>query len=149
MQGIAPDQPGWWESLLRIMVHVQPIGACIEISFHQAPPSPAPYRITNRSPYLVSARQKGVEGRVHLVQPNSQAPYAWAETSLEHTLLITLAAPNDDSGARSSIQQVREGGSARLGGSLGAGGTGSIHPSRRPHPSWWLPSLTHRCVSTR
>ena len=75
------------------MVHVQPINACIEISFALAPPSPAPYRIDNRTPYLFVARQKGAEHRAHVVQPMSQAPFAWTESSLEHVLLVSLSPP--------------------------------------------------------
>ena len=85
-----PDEKGWWDSLLRVMVIVQPIGACIEISFRVPPPSPPPYRIDNRTPFLFVARQKGAEQRAHAVPPNSQAPFAWAESSLEHVLLVSL-----------------------------------------------------------
>ena len=55
--------------------------------------SAAPYRIDNRTPYVFVARQKGAEQRAHVVQPQSQAPFAWAEASLEHTLLVSLAPP--------------------------------------------------------
>ena len=85
-QGVRPDEDGWWDSLVRVMVHVQLIGACIEVSFIPAPPSPAPYRIDNRTPCLFVCRQKGAEHRAHVVQPMSKAPFAWAESSLDRVL---------------------------------------------------------------
>ena len=68
-QGVPPSDPGWWASLLRIMVHVQPLGACIEVSFTAAPASPAPYRVDNRTPFTFSARQKGAEHASPVVVP--------------------------------------------------------------------------------
>lgn len=89
-QGLRPDEPGWWESQLRVMVNVQTIGACIEVIFAPAPLSPPPYRIDNRTAYLFVARQKGAEGRAHTVKPYRQEPFAWKESSLEQVLLVSL-----------------------------------------------------------
>ena len=91
-QGVTPDDgAAWWDSLIRVMVSVELIGATIEISFTAAPPSPPPYRIDNRTPYVFVARQRGAEQRAHVVQPLSKSPFAWAESSLEHVMLVSLS----------------------------------------------------------
>ena len=94
-QGVTPDDgAAWWDSLIRVMVSVELIGATIEISFTAAPPSPPPYRIDNRTPYVFVARQRGAEQRAHVVQPLSKSPFAWAESSLEHVMLVSLSPVN-------------------------------------------------------
>ena len=137
-QGVQPDADGWWDSLLRVMVSVEPIGATIEIAFTAAPPSPPPYRIDNRTPYIFVARQRGAEQRAHVVQPLTAAPFAWAESSLDHVLLVSLTPMRTDAvgaggkpatwppPARQGLQvgwKGSGGGTHDKGGSSGGGGT--------------------------
>lgn len=90
--GVDPDDPGWWASLLRVMVQVQPIGACMEITFSLALASPPPYRIINQTAHLFTCWQKGLErSATHRVEPHTTAPYAWAESSMEHILVGSLS----------------------------------------------------------
>ena len=35
-------------------------------------------------------QQRGADNAKHVVEPHGDAPYAWAESSLEHTLLVSL-----------------------------------------------------------
>ena len=90
-QGVKADDPGWWDYLLRVMVQVQAIGACMEVTFAEAPPSPPPYRIANQTNYLFTCWQKGLERSTHRVGPTTEAAYAWAESSMEHSLVASLS----------------------------------------------------------
>ena len=86
-----PSEPGWWDSLLRIKVHVQLVVASIEVTFEHAPSAPSPYRLDNRTGLQMACVQKGVEHSVaHRVPPKSEAPFAWGESSMEHSLLVSL-----------------------------------------------------------
>jgi len=93
-QGVRPHEEAWWDSLLRILVTVRLVEARIEVTFEIAPPAPPPYRIVNKTSYMLSCAQKGSDTSArspHRVMPNASAPFAWAESTLEHILLVTLS----------------------------------------------------------
>ena len=56
-----PSEPGWWDSLLRIKVHVQLVVASIEVTFEHAPSAPSPYRLDNRTGLQMACVQKGAD----------------------------------------------------------------------------------------
>ena len=99
-QGVAPDdgdsqtpaaESAWWRSLLRVMVEVKLEGACLQVTFDAAPPAPPPIKIVNTTSYVCTCAQRGAERRRHRVVPKCEAAYAWAESSLDHSLLVSVA----------------------------------------------------------
>jgi len=92
-QGIPRHEPGWWASLLRILVSVELVDARIEVMFELAPPAPPPIRIVNHTRCAATFWQKGIEGGAsmpHHAPAGEGVAFAWPEPQLDHTLCISL-----------------------------------------------------------
>ncbi|EOD25324.1 hypothetical protein EMIHUDRAFT_237857 [Emiliania huxleyi CCMP1516] len=93
-QGVPPEEEGWWPSLLRLLVSVELVDARIEVTFELAPPSvPSPIRVDNQTSFVATFWQRGVERAAaspHRVAASRAAPFAWAESALDHTLCVSL-----------------------------------------------------------
>ena len=93
-QGVPPEEEGWWPSLLRLLVSVELVDARIEVTFELAPPSvPPPIRVDNQTSFVATFWQRGVERAAaspHRVAASRAAPFAWAESALDHTLCVSL-----------------------------------------------------------
>jgi hypothetical protein len=92
-QGIPRHEPGWWASLLRILVSVELVDARIEVMFELAPPAPPPIRIVNQTRCGAAFWQKAVEGGAaspHRAPAGEGVAFAWREPQMEHTLCVSL-----------------------------------------------------------
>ena len=75
---------------------VQAIGACMEVTFALAPPSPPPYRIVNHTAFVFTCFQKGLERAAHRVGPGAAAPYATPHPLLLAFDCVVASIPNTE-----------------------------------------------------